>query len=243
MTNTKTDHEHWSRVAADWIAWARTPNHDAYWAYRSALSGFIGQGTGAAIDVGCGEGRVSRDLKACGYRVTAADPVAAFIAAARQARSADDYTVTVAAALPFADGTFDLAVAYNVLMDVDDVPAAVREMRRVLRSTGTLVVSIVHPFSDRGGFAGPGPDAPFILHRSYFSRDRFDGVEERNGLRMPFAGWSRPLEYYMATLADAGFAVTALREPVPEASDAWTHLEQWRKVPLFLWLKARPLAV
>jgi SAM-dependent methyltransferase len=237
------DHERWSRVAAEWIAWARTPNHDAFWAYRSSLLSFIGRNEGEALDVGCGEGRVSQVLKACGYRVTATDPVAAFITAAEQAGSADDYKVATVANLPFADNTFDLAIAYNVLMDVDDVPAALREIRRVLRSSGTLIVSIVHPFTDRGRFAESGPDAPFVLHGSYFGRERFEGVEERNGLQMHFAGWSQPLEYYMAALESAGLAVSALREPVPDASDAWTHMEQWSKVPLFLWLKARPLPV
>jgi hypothetical protein len=42
-------------------------------------------------------------------------------------------------------------------------------------------------------------------------------VEERNGSQMHFAGWSQPLENYMA------------------------HLERWSRIPLFLWLKARPL--
>jgi len=34
--------------------------------------------------------------------------------------------------------TFDLGFAYNVLMDVEDVPAAMREIRRVLRSSQPL---------------------------------------------------------------------------------------------------------
>ena len=236
-----SDYAHWSRVAQDWLAWARTPNHDAFWAYRSSLLGFIGQGESAALDVGCGEGRVSRVLKERGYRVTAADPVEAFVSAAEEAGSADDYTLAAANNLPFADGTFDLALAYNVLMDVEDIPAALREIRRVLRPSGTLVISIVHPFADRGQFAGPEPDAPFVLRNPYFGRERFEEVEERNGLQMQFVGWSQPLESYMAALEDAGFAVCALREPIPDAGVQWIHMQRWIRIPLFLWLKARLL--
>jgi SAM-dependent methyltransferase len=241
VANMNTDHAHWSRIAPDWVVWARTPNHDAFWAYRASLLAFIGRGEGEALDVGCGEGRVSRVLKDCGYRVTATDPVDAFISAAEQAGSADDYRVATAANLPFANDTFDLAIAYNVLMDIEDVPMALREIRRVLRPTGTLVISIVHPFADRGHFVGPDPDAPFVIHNSYFGRERFEGVEERNGLQMHFAGWSQPLESYMLALEGAGFAVSALREPIPDASGEWSHLERWNRIPLFLWLKARPL--
>jgi SAM-dependent methyltransferase len=235
------DHEHWSRIASEWVTWARTPCHDAFWAYRASLLAFIGRGEGEALDVGCGEGRVSRVLKECGYRVTATDPVEAFILAAEQAGSADDYKVAAVADLPFADDTFDLAIAYNVLMDIEDVPAALREIERVLRPSGTFVISIVHPFADRGRFVGPQADAPFVLQNSYFGRERFEAVEERNGLQMHFAGWSRPLEDYMLALEGIGFAVSALREPIPEASEAWPHMERWNRIPLFLWLKARPL--
>jgi len=241
MTNMNLDHEHWSRIAAEWVAWARTPNHDAFWAYRASLLAFIGRGEGEALDVGCGEGRIARALKDCGYRVTATDPVEALLAAAEQAGSADDYKLAAAANLPFADATFDLAIAYNVLMDVEDVSTALREIRRVLRPSGTLVISIVHPFGNRGRFAGPQPDAPFVLDNSYFGRERFEGVEERNGLRMHFAGWSQPLENYMVALEGARFAISALREPTPDTSEAWTNMERWSRIPLFLWLKARPL--
>ena len=83
MSAPSTDRQHWSRFAREWIAWARTPNHDAFWAYRDSLLEFVGRGNGDALDVGCGEGRVSRELKALGYKVTACDPTAEFIEAAR----------------------------------------------------------------------------------------------------------------------------------------------------------------
>jgi SAM-dependent methyltransferase len=227
-------------VAAEWVAWARTPSHDAFWAYRAALCAFIGAGKGEALDIGCGEGRVSRVLRECGYHVTASDPVEELLGAAKAAGSADNYKIAAAADLPFADGAFDLAAAYNVLMDVDDMPAALKEIRRVLSRLGTLIISIVHPFSDRGRFDGPQPDAAFVIRKSYFGRERFEGVEERNGLRMHFAGWSQPLMNYMEALADAGFVVTAIREPIPDEDGANGYLEHWSRIPLFLWLKARP---
>jgi SAM-dependent methyltransferase len=198
------------------------------------LVAFIGRGQGEALDVGCGEGRVSRVLKDCGYRVTATDPVKAFVSAAEQAGSTDEYKVAAAANLPFADETFDLAIAYNVLMDIEDVPMALREIRRILRPSGTFVISIVDPFADRGRFAGLEADAAFVVQDSYFGRKRFEMVEERNGLRMHFAGWSQPLENYMAALAGAGFAVSALREPLPAVTAAFTILSGGPGFPLFL---------
>ena len=173
--------------------------------------------------------------------MTAIDPVEKLVSAAEQAGSADAYGIAAAADLPFENCSFDLAVAYNVLMDIEDVPAALKEIRRGLRASGTLVISIVHPFADRGRFAGPEANAPFVFQESYFGRKRFEDTEVHNGLKMHFAGWSQPLESYMAALENVGLAITSLREPVPDAANKGSHMERWNKVPLFLWLKARLL--
>jgi SAM-dependent methyltransferase len=237
VAKSGADAAHWARIAGEWIAWARTPGHDSFWAYRTAFGGFVGPGGGAAIEVGCGEGRVSRLLGELGWRVTATDPAPAMLEAARQADSAEAYALASAADLPFPDAAFDLAVAYNVLMDVEDVPAAVRGIRRVLRPDGTVVVSIVHPLADlilmsEDGHAADGP--------SYFERRHFEAREERDGLSMSFAGWAQPIEAHAMALEAAGFAITALREPVPDPAVA-PRLDRWQRLPLFLWLKARPL--
>jgi hypothetical protein len=60
---------------------------------------------------------------------------------------------------------------------------------------------------------------------------------------MHFAGWSQPLESYMAALEHAGLAITSLREPVPDTADKGSNTERWSKVPLFLWLKAKSLPI
>jgi SAM-dependent methyltransferase len=236
------DRDHWSRAAKEWIAWARTPGHDAFWAYRAPFIDYVGRGAGEVLDVGCGEGRVSRELRALGYRVTAADAVAEMVEAAAQLDSAHAYAVADAASLPFEDGRFDLVVAYNMLMDVEDVPATLKEIRRVMRPGGQLVVSLVHPFRDRGSFASKEADAPFVIRGTYFGRERFEGVEERDGLRMYFAGWSQPLEAYAAALEGAGLAITSIREPLPDHGDDEERLKPWKRIPMFLWFKARPLA-
>jgi SAM-dependent methyltransferase len=194
------------------------------------------------LDVGCGEGRISRELTACGFQVTAVDPVIRLLTAATEAQSARNYAVASAAELPFENAQFDLVVAYNVLMDVEDVPTALKEFRRVLRPTGQLIISISHPFVDHGRFAGKEMNAPLVVEGTYFGRQRFDGVDERDGLRMHFAGWSYPLEAYAIALEEAGLAITSLREPVPDLDDGRDHMAPWLRMLLFLWLKARPLA-
>ncbi len=41
--------------AQGWLAWARTPGHDAYWTYRDAFFDLVPAAGAATLEVGCGE--------------------------------------------------------------------------------------------------------------------------------------------------------------------------------------------
>jgi hypothetical protein len=117
-----------------------------------------------------------------------------------------------------------------------------RTERRCLRSLDKALATLSMSGVVRDGSRALA-DAPFVVQKSYFGRERFEGTEVRKGLKMHFAGWSQPLESYMAALENAGLAITSLREPVPDTADKGSHMERWKKIPLFLWLKAIPLPI
>jgi ubiquinone/menaquinone biosynthesis C-methylase UbiE len=172
----------------------------------------------ATLEIGCSEGRVARDLAARGHRVTAIDASPTLLEAARDAGGAGDYLLADAAELPFEDGSFDLVVAYNWLMDMSDMPGAVREVRRVREPGGRFSACVTHPVSDAGQFVSRDPMAPFVIDGSYFGRRRFEGTFDRNGLTMTFYGWSYSLEEYTRALEAARLVTEAVREPRLPAS-------------------------
>ncbi len=223
--------DHWTAHATDWIAWARKPGHDAFWAYRDAFAAFVGPGPGRAIDVGCGEGRVSRLLAESGWHVTAADPVLPLLDAAEAESSATAYHLAPAHDLPVPDRSYDLVLAYNMLMDVADPRAAVGEMARALAPDGRLVISIVHPMADMA--VRDGSDA------NYFGRQPFSGSDSRDGLTMNFRGWTMPLSGYTDLIAQAGLVITRIAEPRPDRQTGWSTAAKWSRFPLFLWMEAR----
>jgi SAM-dependent methyltransferase len=227
--------------AESWLRWARTPGHDAYWQYRDAFFDELLPAPGhLTLEVGCGEGRVARDLARHGHRVVAVDASPTLAASAAAADPTGRYLVADAAALPFGDGCFDLVVAYNSLMDVDDMPAAVAEAARVLQPGRPLCVSVTHPTADAGRFQSTDPDAPFVIAGSYLGRHRVDEPFERDGLQMHFTGWRYPLEAYARALEDAGLLIDRLREPPAPASALTTRpgYERWQRLPNFLHLRA-----
>jgi SAM-dependent methyltransferase len=204
----------WESRAPGWLAWARREGHDAYWTFRDAFFELLPPPGRATLEVGCGEGRVARDLRDRGHRVTALDASPTLVAAARDADAYGRYVVGEAERLPFEDAAFDLVVAHNSLMDVDDLPRAVAEAARVLEPGGRFCACVVHPFREAGRFAGSEDGVPFVVSGSYFEEGSYELTVERDGLTFSFASRTYPLESYARALEDAGFLVEALREPV-----------------------------
>jgi SAM-dependent methyltransferase len=57
----------WERQAEDWVRWAREPGHDSYWHFhRDRFLELLPAPGRLTVDVGCGEGRLSRHLKEFG---------------------------------------------------------------------------------------------------------------------------------------------------------------------------------
>lgn len=114
-------------------------------AIRQAQIDLLGPIDGAAIvDVGSGPGIYARDLALRGARVTAVDSAPAMregaIAEARAASVSIDVSDGEANALPFPDATFDAATLVQVIEYVPDAVGALREIARVLRPGGALLV-------------------------------------------------------------------------------------------------------
>lgn len=108
------------------------------------------------LDIGCGTGELARLVTRhyAGARVVGADFTRAMLETAlastttRPEERRLDFARATALRLPFADGTFDLVTNAFVARNLSDLPAAFREVRRVLRPGGVfLTLEITEPDS------------------------------------------------------------------------------------------------
>lgn len=220
--------EVWDAHAEDWIAWARSPEHDHfYWRFtRPRLLELLPEPARLTLDVGCGEGRLARELQELGHTVVGIDSSPRLAEAARAADPPTQVLVRDVVDLPLDDASVDLAVACMSLLVFADLDRAVAEIARVLKPGGHLCFATLHPANSLGQ-AGGG---------NYFDERSFVDVRSRLGLTMTFHDIHRPLSALMASFERAGLLIEALREPVPDDEHLASHPEvaRWRREPCFL---------
>ena len=93
------------------------------------------------LDAGCGAGGAAVEAARLGCDVTGVDASAELLAIARRRLPEGRFEEADLEHLPFPPGTFDAAVAINTLFFAHDMDRAARELARVVRSGGRIVVS------------------------------------------------------------------------------------------------------
>lgn len=223
----------WDRSARAWIAsmgergdWGREFVLDAPM-MAEALKG----APAAAVDVGCGEGRFCRMLKAAGVAATGVDPTAPLLDEAKARDPGGDYRVGRAEALDFQDASFDLVISYLALIDIDDAEAAIREMARVLMPGGALLIAHLNGFTTAGEPDGRRRD---VFGREQYTYDHYLDIRATEiawkGVRI--RNWHRPLSFYFKALHASGLILRRFDEPEPSGGGA-ERIARYRRAPHF----------
>jgi SAM-dependent methyltransferase len=235
----------WERSAQAWIDSMGERGERGDWGRQHVLDpvmmACVAAGRfGNALDVGCGEGRFCRMLKAAGVRPTGIDPTPALLEVARQRDPAGDYRIGRAERMEFEAASFDLVVSYITLIDIPDFRAAIREMARVVKPGGSLLIANLTGFTSACAAQGwVKDDSGEHLHYPVDNYlDEFSFWFEWSGIRIE--NWHRPLEAYMSAFLEAGLALKFFAEPGP-VSGQQVHQERARRVPWFVVMEwARP---
>jgi len=99
---------------------------------------------GRVLDLGCSVGYATAKLRRKGYQAVGIDNSPWCIAWAKRIYPTGEYLLCTAEELPLADASFDGILCLDVLEHVTDETAAMREICRILKPGGTLVISVPH---------------------------------------------------------------------------------------------------
>jgi len=207
---------------------------DRHWWYRGrrtvlerVIAGLGLPERASILDAGCGSGRNMVELARYGP-VTGVELSRTSVELAR-ARAVGEVIEGSVLEMPFADGTFDLAVSLDVIEHLEDDLAALRELRRTVKAGGALLVTV-----PAYQWLWSGHDVINHHHRRY-TRRSLRAVAER-------AGWRQVrTTYFNSLLLPVAIVLRVLDRFNRKTTES--SLDLWVPPQPFNWLLERPLAL
>jgi SAM-dependent methyltransferase len=186
---------------------------------RPACLDLLGDVSGARVlDVACGPGLYAEELVRRGASVVGFDQSPRMIELCRARVPSGDFRVGDLGQplewLP--DASFDRVLFALAIEYVDDRVSALKELRRVLKPSGALVLSRQHPTAD---WLANGGD--------YFNTRVIEETWSK-GWRLRY--WLSPLEATCAEINEAGFVIERLVEPRPVGDAATINPEEYARL-------------
>ena len=179
------------------------------------------------LDAGCGSGRNMIDLARHGT-VTGVELSQTSVELARERASGEVIEGSVLE-MPFEAGRFDLAASLDVIEHLEDDLAALRELRRVVKPGGTLLVTV-----PAYQWLWSGHDVVNHHYRRY-TRRSLQRVGEQ-------AGWQQVrTTYFNSLLLPAAILLRVLDRFSRKTTES--SLDLWVPPAPLNWLLERPLAL
>jgi SAM-dependent methyltransferase len=210
------------------------------------------------LDIGCGEGNNTRLVAQRGAGMVGLDISSRFAAYAAKSEGEKPlgirYVAASGSALPFADASFDFAVAFMSLMDMANQDEAVNEAYRVLRPGGFFQFSITHPCFNTPRFKpvyDESGERVAVECGDYFNQPQGRVDEWIFGAAPPEAKEGLPkfkvprfyqtLSVWMNLLLDTGFSLERIAEPVADDDTVarCPHLADTRVMAYYLHMRWR----
>lgn len=237
----------WEQSAPGWIAALGTEGDATRRHVLDAPMCAALPARGAALDLGCGEGRFCRLMAARGLQTTGRDPTAALLQTARARDPAGRYDLGTAEALPYDDAEFDAVVFYLSLINIPDFRAAISEGARVLRPGGRMLIANLTPHATARPRDWAGEGSHWVYDGD---RPRYLACDDIQRQRRITTAWGeirvenhhRPLSAYMTALLEAGLCLTQFTDPPFTGPDGETKDKFTRMPWAFMMVWAKPEA-
>ncbi|MDR2400025.1 MAG: methyltransferase domain-containing protein [Deferribacteraceae bacterium] len=175
---------------------------------NTLLAELVGPGSGVALDIGCGTGAVSEELRTLGY-----DPIGIDLSPDQLRLAANRLPVIQADAtyLPIASGSIPLVYTTYTSTEYDDLQEVINEIARVLEPGGRYVEIATHPCFN-GGYAKTLDDGSVVVQPGYRKSHYLEPSHFTSPVRSRVGAWNRPLEDIFNIILKAGLQIERVAE-------------------------------
>ena len=195
----------WRKNASPWTTAVRENQiaSRALVTNKAIVDAVLSRSPRTVLDIGCGEGWLARALAEHGVRAIGVDVVPALIEQARKAGGGEfrisSYEDIAAGDL---DVSVDLVVANFSLIGKESVEGVIRCAPSLLNPDGSLVIQTLHPVASCGDES----------YSDGWRTGSWAGFSEEFSDPAPW--YFRTMESWEQLLADSGFRVLEMREPL-----------------------------
>lgn len=172
------------------------------------------------LDLGCGQGLLTRMLAERGGRVTGVDISSKMLEIAESYEKENPLGVVYVrddarSLSSFAPLQFDVVTSSMALMDIAELEEVFQAVHRVLRPGGRFVFAVTHPcFLPPHAETEADENGRFLARKlRQYTREGFWRADGTDRIRAALGAYHRTLSTYINQLIDAGFEIRRLKEP------------------------------
>lgn len=199
------------------------------------------------LEAGCGDGFfIPNLLKKKPKKVIGIDISRYLIEIAKKEireKNVEFYQMDLRKRLNFRDNFFDVIVSYNVLQEIKDISRPLREMRRVLKRGGKLIISITHPLYHLFISAIETKDLPPLKSLKRYSKIEPIHSTAIKGFEKHFVVWRKPIAYYVNQILKNQFKIIEMKDILipPEIGKISQKHKKRVGLPVFLFFKLKKI--
>lgn len=235
MTKKPIAYDAYQELADHYASHIDTKPHNAYYD-RPAMLSLLPEVAGKRVlDAGCGPGVYAEELAKRGASVVSIDASDRMLELAqkRLQDSVELRLVDLTKPLDmFSDQEFDVVNAPLCLDYIEDWTTLFGELHRILKSGGTFLFSVGHPFFD----------ADYFKTDQYFSVEQVECTWTGFGIDIRMPSYRRSLEEVIMPVLNAGLILEQVLEPLPTEAFKSADPRRYKILmhrPSFLCIKAK----
>jgi ubiquinone/menaquinone biosynthesis C-methylase UbiE len=225
---------------------AKKPNYSKLYVITPALLGLLDNVKGKEIlEIGCGDGYWLRMLTEKGAKCTGFDLSENQIEAAKKEDPEKKINYFVADAskkVKLEDSSFDIIFLEHVLLEISEISKIkkiFKEVHRLLKDNGFLVVSDLHPLAPETNFPNVEVDKDY----TYFKSGHIVKIvsNKPDGTVTKYTDFHWTFQDLVNAITESGLKVVKVLEPTPnkEIVKKYPYLKYRQDKPLALMIKAQ----